>query len=197
MGLVEPDGESGAQRVSVRANVGTSGDPAHRLPDHLRRPISSPDARRAPVRDHVLVRANSDFAGLPCRAKDRDELVGRPRHRRWSRRRAPPLEDAAAGGFAPSDSSRCTSRLGGLEEALEARDVESESRWRGVVPARQEPAALGCGHFRRVLPSAHSVGELEQNPLVRPACFPRPLPQGELAHEEVDGLADVADFRHA
>jgi hypothetical protein len=48
-----------------------------------------------------------------------------------------------------------------------------------------------------VLTPADLVGELEQNPPIRPARFPGPLPQGELAHEEVDGLADVADYRHA
>ena len=36
MGLVEADGERRAQRVSVRADLGASGDTAHGLPDHLR-----------------------------------------------------------------------------------------------------------------------------------------------------------------
>jgi MFS family permease len=46
MGLVEADGESRAQRVSVRADLGTGGDPTHRLPDHLRRTLAPPDATK-------------------------------------------------------------------------------------------------------------------------------------------------------
>src|SRR6266545_1081741 len=64
--------------VRVRAHVGAGGDPAHRLPDHLRGALRLPDAGRPPVRDHVLVRPDRDLTGLPGGAQDRDELV---RHR--------------------------------------------------------------------------------------------------------------------
>lgn len=36
MSFVEPNGERRAQRVSVRADLGASGETAHGLPDHLR-----------------------------------------------------------------------------------------------------------------------------------------------------------------
>ncbi|HXV34331.1 MAG TPA: hypothetical protein VD769_09995, partial [Gaiellaceae bacterium] len=74
MGLVEANGERRAQRVSVRADVGASGDPTHGLPDHLRRTFAPPHAGGAPVRYHVLVRADGDLARLPRGAEDRDEL---------------------------------------------------------------------------------------------------------------------------
>jgi hypothetical protein len=64
-----------------------------------------------------------------------------------------------------------------LEEALEARDIESESRWRGVVPARKEPTTLTRRHLGRVLSTPHLVGQLEKNPLVCTARLACPLAQ--------------------
>ena len=39
------------------------------------------------------------------------------------------------------------------------------------------------------------VRKLEEDPLIHAARLARALPQGELAHEEVDGLSDVSDCR--